>query len=41
MGGLRYAALAVLISIGIFSYFAIGHLLGAFRLSDFRRAARR
>ncbi|MBS1301322.1 murein biosynthesis integral membrane protein MurJ [Loktanella sp. SALINAS62] len=39
--GLRYLALAVLIAIGIVSYFAVGQLLGAFKLQDFRRALRR
>ncbi len=38
---LRYAALAALIAIGIFSYFGAGQLLGAFRLSEFRSALRR
>ncbi|MGC9420192.1 MAG: murein biosynthesis integral membrane protein MurJ, partial [Rhodovulum sp.] len=40
-GGLRYAALAALIALGIVAYFGLGHLLGAFRLSEFRRAMRR
>jgi putative peptidoglycan lipid II flippase len=39
--GLRYAALAALIGIGIVSYFGLGALVGAFRLSDFRSALRR
>ncbi|MCB5200333.1 murein biosynthesis integral membrane protein MurJ [Loktanella sp. TSTF-M6] len=39
--GLRYLALAVLITIGIVSYFGIGQMIGAFRLQDFRRALRR
>lgn len=39
--GLRYAGLALLIGAGIVSYFAIGALIGAFRLSDFRSALRR
>ena len=39
--GLRYLALAALVSVGIAAYFAIGHLIGAFRLSEFRRALRR
>ena len=34
--GWRYAGLAMLIAAGIASYFAIGALIGAFRLSDFR-----
>lgn len=38
---LRYGALAFLVVAGIVSYFGIGHLLGAFRLGEFRRAMRR
>ncbi|NBD29683.1 MAG: murein biosynthesis integral membrane protein MurJ [Alphaproteobacteria bacterium] len=38
---LRYAALALIIGIGIAGYFGIGHLLGAFRLSEFKAAMRR
>jgi len=38
---IRYAALAVLVMIGIVSYFGIGHVVGAFRLGEFRRAMRR
>ena len=38
---LRYAALAVLVLIGIVSYFGLGQMLGAFRLGEFRRALRR
>jgi putative peptidoglycan lipid II flippase len=37
----RYLALLVLVLIGIVSYFGIGHLLGAFKLSEFRRNLRR
>ena len=37
----RYVALAVLVASGILSYFAIGSAIGAFRLSEFRRATRR
>lgn len=40
-GGLRYIALALLVGLGIISYFALGHLLGAFRLAEFKRALRR
>ncbi|SMX31222.1 murein biosynthesis integral membrane protein MurJ [Actibacterium lipolyticum] len=40
-GTIRYAALAVLVAIGIVAYFGLGHVLGAFRLSEFRRAMRR
>ncbi|MBK5933636.1 putative peptidoglycan lipid II flippase [Rhodovulum imhoffii] len=38
---LRYGALALLIALGIVSYFGFGHLLGAFHLSDFRNALKR
>ena len=41
MPGWRYIALAGLCGIGIVSYFAIGFLIGAFRMSDFRSALRR
>ena len=37
----RALALAVLIAIGMASYFAAGQLVGAFRLSEFRAAMRR
>jgi len=40
-GGVRYAALGALIALGIVTYFALGHILGAFRLGEFRRAMRR
>lgn len=40
-GGLRYIALLILITVGIVSYFGIGALIGAFRLSDFKQAMRR
>jgi putative peptidoglycan lipid II flippase len=40
-GATRYAALALLVFIGIAAYFGLGHLLGAFRLGEFRRALRR
>ncbi len=39
--GWRYLALLVLIFIGIASYFAIGQLIGAFRLYEFKAALRR
>ncbi len=39
--GWRYLALLLLISIAAAAYFFMGHLLGAFRLSDFRKALRR
>ena len=38
---LRYFALAILIMIGIGSYFGIGHAMGAFKLGEFKRALRR
>lgn len=38
---LRYAALALLVAIGLLSYFGIGQLIGAFRLTEFRQALRR
>ncbi len=34
--GWRYLGLGLLVSLGVVSYFAIGNLIGAFRLSDFR-----
>jgi putative peptidoglycan lipid II flippase len=39
--GIRYPALALLVGIGIVSYFAIGAAIGAFRLSDFKSSLRR
>jgi len=39
--GVRYLALAGLIVLGIFVYFGVGQLIGAFRLSEFRGAMRR
>jgi putative peptidoglycan lipid II flippase len=39
--GLRYAALALLVAIGMASYALAGTALGAFRLADFRAALRR
>ena len=41
LGSLRYLALIILIATGIIAYFGIGHICGAFRLGDFRRALRR
>lgn len=38
---IRYAALVILVMIGIASYFGIGQLIGAFKLSEFRRNLRR
>lgn len=40
-GGVRYLALLALVVGGMAVYFGAGHLLGAFRLSEFRRALRR
>jgi len=40
-GALRYLALAILVTLGMVSYFAIGQMLGAFRLQDFKAAMRR
>ena len=39
--GWRYLGLALLVAAGVISYFAIGTLIGAFRLADFRSALRR
>jgi putative peptidoglycan lipid II flippase len=39
--GWRYLALLALITTGIASYFSLGAMIGAFRLSDFRSALRR
>lgn len=41
METVRYAALAFVVVIGIVGYFAIGQLVGAFRISEFRAAVRR
>ena len=41
MAGIRWLALLLMIGAGIGSYFGIGHLIGAFRLSEFRSAMRR
>jgi putative peptidoglycan lipid II flippase len=41
MAGLRYLALAGLVAAGMFVYFGTGQLIGAFRLSDFRKSMRR
>ena len=38
---IRYGALAILVGIGIGSYFGIGQMIGAFKLHEFRRALRR
>ncbi len=39
--GLRYPALAALITFGMVAYFGLGTLIGAFRLSDFKAGLRR
>ena len=41
LAGVRYVALAIIVAVGIFGYFVIGHLLGAFRLAEFKAAMRR
>ncbi|MCE8007269.1 murein biosynthesis integral membrane protein MurJ [Aestuariivita sp.] len=41
MSGLRWLALLALVASGIVSYFAIGQMLGAVRLSEFRKALKR
>lgn len=38
---MRYAVLGLLVVIGIIAYFAIGQVMGAFKLGEFRRALRR
>ncbi len=40
-GAWRYLALTLLVLIGILSYFGTGQLIGAFKISDFRRSMRR
>lgn len=41
MATVRYLALIALIAVGIVGYFGTGHLVGAFRLGEFKRALRR
>jgi putative peptidoglycan lipid II flippase len=41
IGGLRWIALLILILVGMVVYFGGGHVIGAFRLGEFRRALRR
>lgn len=41
MEGWRYLALAILVTIGIGSYFVVAHLIGAIRLSELKGAMRR
>jgi putative peptidoglycan lipid II flippase len=41
MASVRYVALIVLVLGGIVSYFSVGHLLGAFRIAEFKAAMRR
>jgi putative peptidoglycan lipid II flippase len=38
--GVRYLALAILIGMGVISYFGIGHMIGAFKLSEFKGSLR-
>lgn len=38
---LRYLALALLVTIGMVSYFAFGQMIGAFKLAEFKRTLRR
>jgi len=40
-GAWRYLALILLVLIGLISYFGTGQLIGAFKISDFRRSMRR
>ena len=40
-GTWRYLALIILILVGVITYFGIGQLLGAFKLSEFRHSVRR
>jgi putative peptidoglycan lipid II flippase len=41
MAGVRYIALITLLSIGIIAYFASGLLMGAFEISEFKKAVKR
>ncbi len=41
LAGWRYLALLALIVVAAVAYFVLGHLLGAFKLSEFKRALRR
>ncbi|SLN51952.1 murein biosynthesis integral membrane protein MurJ [Pseudooctadecabacter jejudonensis] len=41
IAGVRYGALAFVVVVGIAGYFALGQLLGAFRLSEFKSSLRR
>ena len=41
LGGWRWLALLLLLSVGALSYFGLGQLLGAFRLSELKTALRR
>jgi putative peptidoglycan lipid II flippase len=41
MAGVRYIALIALIAIGIVAYFSSGHLMGAFQISEFKKALKR
>jgi putative peptidoglycan lipid II flippase len=41
MGGVKYLALLALVILGCVIYFGGGHVIGAFRLGDFKSALRR
>lgn len=41
MPGIRYIALTALVAVGMIAYALLGQVLGAFRLSEFKRAMRR
>ncbi len=41
MGMIRYMALLALVMVGVVSYFGVGQLIGAFKLSEFKRNLRR
>ncbi|WP_296421303.1 murein biosynthesis integral membrane protein MurJ [Pseudooctadecabacter sp.] len=41
MAGVRYGALAFVVTVGIVGYFGLGQLLGAFRLAEFKAAMKR
>jgi putative peptidoglycan lipid II flippase len=41
MAGVRYIALIGLISVGFITYCASGHLMGAFQISEFKKAVKR
>ena len=41
LAGWRWLALAVMVALGAVAYFGLGHLIGAFRINEFRQALRR